>query len=194
MDDSALEDVARSTGRAIQSALQALHEESVRYWDLLDTATFLAPIGDAWSPADNVRHLTKSMRAATQGLRAPRFLLRFAFGRVMSPSRSYATIREIYRARLAQGASAGRFAPRPRPAPTDPEAERARIMAYHATAVAGLGHAITRWPERALDARQLPHPLLGSLTVREMLLFTVYHNRHHLENVQRRLAAARVGT
>lgn len=190
MDDSALGQTARSTGAAICTALQGLHAESVRYWEALDTPTFLAPIGDAWSPADNVRHLTKSMRAVTRGLRLPRFLLLLAFRRARAPSRSYDTIREIYRARLAQGASAGRFAPRPRAAPIDPEAERVRTMAYHATAVADLCDAIARWSERMLDARQLPHPLLGSLTVREMLLFTVYHNRHHLENVQRRLASS----
>jgi hypothetical protein len=32
----------------------------------------------------------------------------------------------------------------------------------------------------------MPHPLLGKLTVREMLLFTLYHNLHHVQNVARR--------
>jgi uncharacterized damage-inducible protein DinB len=67
-------------------------------------------------------------------------------------------------------------------------------MASHAAAVAELCAAIAQWPETALDARRLPHPLIGRLTVREMLLFTVYHNRHHLENVQRRFASAPPGT
>lgn len=154
-----------STGGAIQSALKALHRESVEYWDSLDTGTFLTPIGDAWSPADNFRHLTKSMRAVTQGLRVPRVVLCFAFGRASAPSRPYASVREIYRALLTQGASVGRFAPRPQAAPSSPEA-----------------------------ARRLPHPLLGRLTIREMLLFTVYHNRHHLENVQRRFASVPMST
>jgi hypothetical protein len=183
--------VIPSTGTSIQSALTELHADSVSYWESFDTPTFLAPIGDAWSPADNVRHLTTSMRAVTRGLRMPRLFLRIAFGRSPSPSRPYAAVRDVYRARLAQGASAGRFAPRPRDAAVDSHAERARIMSHHAIAVTALCDVIARWPEPALDARQLPHPLLGPLTVREMLLFTVYHNRHHLENVQRRLASAR---
>ena len=40
-----------------------------------------------------------------------------------------------------------------------------------------------------LDRYRLPHPLLGKLTVREMLFFTVYHNYHHVRSVADRLAA-----
>lgn len=177
-----------STGTSIQTALREVHTASVSYWETFDSPTFLASIGDAWSPADNVRHLTSSMRAVTRGMRMPRLFLLVAFGRSTSPSRPFATVREVYRARLAHGASAGRFAPRPRDAAVDPHAERARIMSEHAMAVTALCDVVAQWPEAALDARRLPHPLLGPLTVREMLLFTVYHNRHHLENVQRRLA------
>jgi hypothetical protein len=36
-----------------------------------------------------------------------------------------------------------------------------------------------------MDYHVLPHPLLGPLSVREMLFFTVYHNTHHVLNVQR---------
>ena len=37
------------------------------------------------------------------------------------------------------------------------------------------------WSEKDLDKYKLPHPLLGKLTVREMLFFTIYHNEHHLK-------------
>ena len=175
---------------SIRAALVTLHDDSVRYWSQFDTPTFFAPIGTAWSPADNVRHLTKSMRAVTTGLRMPRFVLLFAFQRPTRASRSFDQIREIYRARLALGADAGRFAPGTRATSTDPEAERARIMSFHATAVSHMCAALDRWTDQQLDARQLPHPLLGRLTVREVLLFTVYHNQHHVENVRRRISLA----
>jgi hypothetical protein len=48
---------------------------------------------------------------------------------------------------------------------------------------------MTRWPERALDRHLLPHPLMGLLTIREMLAFTVYHTAHHLRRVADRAAA-----
>ena len=116
-------------------------------------------------------------------LNAPRWILLLRFGRG-GTSRGYAEMKDVYLARLAQGASAGRFAPAP--ARESSDAERDRIMGFHAAAIDHLGASIARWPERALDARRLPHPLLGPITVREMLFFTLYHNRHHVESVQRR--------
>ncbi len=174
----------------IAAALRAVHTESLAYWSAMSDAEFLSPIGDAWSPADNVRHLTKSMRAVAQGLRTPRVMLWFAFRTHAGPSRRYAEIRDTYRARLAKGADAGKFGPGQRTSGNDGQAEREKIMRYHASAVEELAALTRGWSERALDKRQLPHPLLGKLSVREMLLFTVYHNRHHVDVVRRRRGEA----
>ena len=81
------------------------------------------------------------------------------------------------------GATAGRFAPSAQAAPADPAAWQREVLDKWRGAVSGLALRIPRWSEPALDRYRLPHPLLGQLTVREMLLFTVYHNVHHLEQV-----------
>lgn len=174
----------------ICAAVEQLHAESVRYWSSFPTAAFLAQIGDAWSPAENVRHLTKSMRAVSRGLKLPRLLVRMRFGASSRPSRSFEQVRDDYRATLARGGKAGRFTPSTRPTPVDPEAERAQIMAYHEAAVGELCSLASRWTEKDLDRLQFPHPLMGLLTVREMLLFMLYHNSHHVEGVRRRLATS----
>ncbi len=48
---------------------------------------------------------------------------------------------------------------------------------------------VDSFSEAQLDALILPHPLLGKLTLREMLYFTIYHVQHHekqaLHNIQR---------
>ena len=46
------------------------------------------------------------------------------------------------------------------------------------------------WSEGDLDRVRLPHPLLGTLTVREMLLFALYHGLHHVNSVARRKGMA----
>jgi hypothetical protein len=123
-------------------------------------------------------------------LRLPKLILRLRFGRPAAPSRTYTRLRDDYRALLAAGGKAGKYAPSP--LGTEPQAEtaRARILAEHDAAVDALVAACGRWGEEALDRRQLPHPLLGNLTVREMLFFTLYHNQHHVNVVRRRVAEA----
>ncbi|HET7233811.1 MAG TPA: DinB family protein [Longimicrobium sp.] len=171
--------------------LERVRIESRAYWMSFAPDGFLAALGEAWSPADNVRHLTKSVRPVAMALRIPRLMLRLRFGRARAPSRTYGALVEVYRGKLAAGGQAGSYAPSPLRAEGDPEAARARILAQHDEAVAALIQACARWSEDALDRYQLPHPLLGNLTIREMLFFTVYHNQHHVNVVRHRVAEAK---
>ena len=83
-------------GDSIRAALAELHAGSVAYWGTFDTPSFLAPLGTAWSPAENLRHLTKSMRAVTTGLRVPRLILLIAYRGGPGRSRTYSEVREVY--------------------------------------------------------------------------------------------------
>jgi hypothetical protein len=170
----------------IVEALEQQDIENVAYWNAFDTGAFFNGIGSGWSPADTVRHLTKSTRPVVKALGMPRMLLRLLFGKARRPSRDYEGLRADYVGALAKGADAGRFAPSPR-TEADPEAWRDAILSQYAGVNRELRSAIAGWPESKLDTCQLPHPLLGKLTVREMLFFTLYHQRHHIAVIQRRL-------
>lgn len=179
---------APTTLAEILGELRALHQSSAAFWMHFDAVSFYTPLGEAWSPADNVRHLIKSSRPVARALRVPKLLLLVpGAGVSWRGSRSYAEVRETYRRALAAGVQAGRFAPRPEPAPADPEAARRALMEQRETVAAELHGAIEGWSERALDRFRMPHPALGQLTVREMLYFTLYHNLHHVQNVAGRL-------
>ncbi|MCP5097860.1 MAG: DinB family protein, partial [Chloroflexi bacterium] len=65
--------------------------------------------------------------------------------------------------------------------------ERQRILSKWQEKGGELVKALTKWSEKDLDNLMLPHPLLGNMTVREMLFFTLYHNMHHVNDVQRLL-------
>ena len=182
---------APNTGAEIAAELDRLHIASVAFSATLPTATFVAPQGAAWSPADHVRHLTKSMRALNRGLRLPLFVLRWRFGRASRPSRSYDAIVAAYRKRLETFDGRNNpFAPATASA-VDSEAWRATVMNYHATAVGDLVRHTRRISENKLDRIQVPHPLLGNMTLREMLFFMLYHNLHHVRLVASRVPAVR---
>jgi len=166
--------------------LDAVRDWSLDFWRRFETSEFFTPIGDAWSPADNVRHLVKSNRPVAKAMGLPRILLYFRFGLGRKPSRAYSEIHAVYQEALGAGLQAGRFAA----SPVSPEQQTAEGRERALRSLAGtfdaLAGALRRWPEGALDRARLPHPGLGSLTVREMLLFTLYHNAHHVLGVARR--------
>jgi hypothetical protein len=172
------------------SALSKLHRDSTGYWNAFSDDAFFRPLGQAWSPSDNVRHLTKSIRPVAQALRLPRIVLGLAFGRAAGPARTYEQMTATYHAALDAGAKAGRFGPTPSPFPADPAPRRAEIMAERDRVSAALDVAAARWRDAALDRYRMPHPVLGKLTVREMLTFTLLHNLHHMHVVERRRAEA----
>ena len=82
-----------------------------------------------------------------------------------------------YKAKLAAGYTAsGRFIPKPVNI-----SNRLRLAKSLVLKVGKLSYHIDRFSEQELDTLILPHPLLGKLTLREMLYFTCYHVEHHLQ-------------
>jgi hypothetical protein len=168
------------------AAVDRVHNENAEYWSSFETAAFFTKLGEAWSPAENVRHLVKSIRPVVKALSTPRFVLRLMFGKSRRSSVTYDELVTRYLGLLEAGGRAGRFAPSDR-TEADLEAWRSAIMEQLAALNANLRAAIARWPDAELDRYQIPHPLLGKLTVREMLCFTIYHQRHHADVVRRRV-------
>src|SRR5438132_13470680 len=100
------------TGADINDQTRRVHAESVAYWSQFNTKTFFArPAPDVWAPADQVRHLTKSMRAVTKGLSLPWPLVWFRFGRAKKASMTCSALSRWYHEVRATGPCAGRFAP-----------------------------------------------------------------------------------
>ena len=174
----------------IARQLLSLHAESVRYLDEISVTEFFRPQALKWSPAEHVRHLHKSVRPLVKALAVPRIVLRLRFGRSRRRSRQFGDIRDRYRAKLAQGYGTNPYAPSARPVPRDARAWRAEIMRTWTASVDALAARVDLWRDGALDRYQLPHPLMGKLTVREMMFFTVYHNAHHVRLVAERRSPA----
>lgn len=174
----------------ILRSLERLRDDGLTFWANLPPAKFAAPLGDAWSPADNVRHLIKSTTPVTTALSMPALALRVMFGSASAPSASYSQLRDRYRAVLAAGATAGRFAPKAALPASDLAGWQRQLIGRCRDSISGLRKAAARWSEQELDVYRIPHPLLGKLTLREMLFFTLYHYTHHQANVVRRTSAA----
>lgn len=130
-----------------------------------------------WSPAQQAEHLVKSVRPVTLAFGLPRFLLPLIFGKANRPSRTYDELVSRYKAKLAAGGKASR--------PFVPGVATNLNSIYRRLdrTVNKLNKRINRFTEDDLDQLILPHPLLGKLTLREMLFFTAYHAKHHLESV-----------
>ncbi|MEM7345049.1 MAG: DinB family protein [Chloroflexota bacterium] len=161
--------------------------KAVHYvFEAIDESTFFAAPPDVWSPADNLVHLIKSCSPVIKAMNVPRLLLRARFGKAQHPSTSLATVRTNYMAIAAEGRAVASGGYLPIVKEKSP-AEKERILSKWAEKSEAIDKALTKWSEDDLEGYQLPHPLLGDLTMREILFFTLYHNLHHVNDVQRLL-------
>ena len=170
----------------ILAALDAVHREASELFSSFAPEDFFRrPEPEVWSAGENVVHLVKSVKAVADGMKMPKLTLRALFGTARQ-ARSYSEMREVYLEALAQGAVAsGRFVPQVSPAASEAELSQERALKGWQRAGDSLVKVVGKWSEAALDKYRLPHPVIGKLSVREMLFFTHYHDGHHLETVRK---------
>ena len=128
-----------------------------------------------WSSGQNLEHLIRSLAPVSMALLLPGFLLRFLFGKPNRKPRTYLELVERYKQKLAAGGRAsGRFIP-----PPVGWNERSKKINELKKEETKMITRLNSWHEDQLDKYLLPHPLLGKLTLREMLFFSVNHIEHH---------------
>ncbi len=134
-----------------------------------------APQGK-WNAGQQLDHLIKAVSPLAQGLRMPKFIIRFVFGKSNRPSKTYDELVKKYLLKLeAGGKASGRFIPS-QILPAQKQKNIEKLLKR----VKRLGLNIHSYSEQQLDTVILPHPLLGKITLREMMYFTIYHAKHHL--------------
>ncbi len=169
-----------------QAIIEQLHIHYAEFQHLLgslsETEYLAAPI-EKWSAGQQLDHICRSVGPVSMALGLPVFLLRLLFGKANRPSRTYEALVEKYKTKLAEGGRAsGRFIP----AKAD-WAGREKLLGRLKKLIKSLTRKTEQITESQLDTYILPHPLLGKLTLREMLYFTIYHVQHHQNLVLRNL-------
>ena len=136
----------------------------------------------AWTAGQHLLHMIKSTKPLAVGAGYPRLILRVKFGKVLEPSLSYEDLVKKYTDAIAAGGQAtGVYVPR-----EVTKEERELLVKRFKTEMSVLVNNLHKWSEKNLDNTAVPHPLIGKLTFREMLYFTIYHMEHHLKILQER--------
>ena len=161
------------------SGLKDSNQRVISWFAGIPANMFFQREGEVWSASDNLDHLIKSHKPIAMALKLPKFTLRAMFGSAEQPSHSYEAVCGVYKDALAAGGVAsGRFLP-DRQSPEKPEVAKTKLVNQFSKVSADLASVAETWNEDDLDGYLLPHPLIGKLTIREMLYFTIYHNLRH---------------
>jgi hypothetical protein len=150
------------------------HDNYIKSIQSLNAGQLLIASPGKWNTVQLLDHIVRSVSPVSLALSLPAFLLRLVFGTANRKSRSYEELVARYHSKLkAGGRASGRFVPPPKTDSVE------KLSSNLSKVVQALARRIDRFSETQLDQLILPHPLLGKLTLREMLYFTIYHVQHH---------------
>ena len=128
-----------------------------------------------WNAGEHLDHILRGVSAVETALSLPKFVSGFLFGKADRDSSDYDTLVANYRARLESGGKAsGKFIP-----DKNEIAKREKLVEKLINSVNGLNRKLETYSEGQIDQLLIPHPLIGKLTTREMMYFTIYHVEHH---------------
>ena len=153
----------------IQTELDAL----MQFVENIAEADFFKQLNpEKWSIGQNIQHLISVKQRLVGVFANPEIMAQW--GKSSGTSKSYEEVKTFYTNALKT------------PPPflqvyrhLDTEGSKAEMLGKFKVLTAKLLADVNQMAEMDLDTTQIPHPLIGLLTAREMLHFTGYHIRHH---------------
>jgi hypothetical protein len=178
------------TAAEVSAAIRTLEQQVTQQIQQATDAQFFAAPEAGWSAADYLRHLLLSIKPVSKGLGLPRARMQSMFGLPERPSHTYENLAAQYQSRLATGIRAEDYEkvmPTSYRVPEEVTDLKAYLTEQWVAANQQFLEVVATWSEAELDSHQLPHPALGQVTAREMLFFTLAHNRLHAGDIARLL-------
>ncbi len=133
-----------------------------------------------WDTSQHLDHLHQAVVLINKVLRLPKFILRWRFGKPNRKGRDYEAIVARYKEKLKGIAGITN----PTGGKKHTTEEKKSLLVNFQIQIQRLKKVLEKWSEEDLDKYLIPHPLLGKLTIRELMLWMVYHHYHHLDNLK----------
>lgn len=153
------------------------------FFEQQEDALFDHPVDQGkWSFGQHAEHILVSTKAVNKIMKMPKLMLRTTFGvKNDRPEKDYDGVVHKYTSKLAENLPAATNPPGSRFAPSEPGSKsKEEIISELESAFSDMKMQLEKWKEEHLTKYLIPHPLLGKMTFREMMFFTIYHTEHHL--------------
>jgi hypothetical protein len=166
----------------IQAALVDQAKQFDAYIKPMEAMAFENMPGGKWSAGQHLDHLVRSIKPVNLALTLPGFILKYKFGTNNRADRTYDELAQRYHEKLqAGGIASGEFVPPPIGIQLKDRTLSTFVKQYEK-----LGRKALTMSDSKLDTLLVPHPLLGKVTLREILFFTIFHTQVHLDILKKR--------
>lgn len=135
-----------------------------------------------WTTGQHALHLVQSLKMLNAALTIPKFLLKYRYGKSNRSLRPYDAVVSRYYERLKenQGRTFGPSKNLKIPKQKDKKYLIDRLQVENKK----LQYKTKKWSDKQLDTYILPHPLMGKMPVREIIMWSAYHVEHHTNSLK----------
>lgn len=130
-----------------------------------------------WSTGQHVLHLVDSLKKLNKALSYPKFILKTKFGITNRELRDYKTVSKKYQEKLAVNQEKAKNYNHGMKIPN--LKEKNQLLNTLQIQNKKLQHKTNKWKDTHLDNLILPHPLMGKMPIREIIMWTAHHTAHH---------------
>jgi len=132
-----------------------------------------------WTTGQHIIHLIQGAKPLNRALGMPMFVLWYKFGKANRGPRTYDVVKDKYRTKLA--AAGNVLSPFSKNMPETPPEGKQSLIDQLNKEKGILLKKIGKISEKNMDKYLIPHPLLGRMLIREMIMWNAIHVDHHLE-------------
>ena len=135
-----------------------------------------------WTMGQHILHLVNSLQLLNNALSYPRFFLKYKFGVSNREGRDYETVAKKYQQKLSENQDRARVFNQKLKTPT--LAEKEHLLTRFQIQQKKLQYKTRKISDKNLDTLVIPHPLMGKMTVREIIMWTAHHTEHHYQTLK----------
>ena len=162
---------------SIANLIEAKHSDYIKWVKNQPDEHWERAPENKWTTGQHTLHLLDTLKIINKALRMPKFLLRYKFGTSNREVRSYDEVTKRYNERL-EGAK-GKTYKRSQNMKVPKIKDKAYLLDRMQQEQKKLSYKTRRISDKHLDNIILPHPLMGKMPIRELLMWTPYHTEHH---------------
>lgn len=140
-----------------------------------------------WNTGQQALHLLQTIKALNDALSLPRFFMKYKFGSANRAVRNYDEVVRRYNQRLSDAKNATFKTSAEMKIP--PLSDKTYLLNRLKMENKKLQYKTKKMQDKDMDAMVLPHPLMGKMPVRELMMWTIYHVIHHANCLKENYAA-----
>lgn len=167
----------------IANLLEEKHNKLINWLEQQDIERWETGPEGKWTTGQQTLHLLQSIKPLNMALSLPKFVLKFKFGKANRPVRDNDAIIKRYLERLKD--VKGKTFKGSQNMKVPSIKEKQYLLNRLQVENKKLQHKTKKWKDNDLDNLILPHPLMGKMPVREIIMWTACHVEHHTKTLQK---------